>query len=62
MNDVCLLVQALTATGPSPVPLHPCCTAAIVALHDRDRPEATWLCPVEEQENDLALILPSPSP
>jgi hypothetical protein len=62
MNDVCLLVKALATTGPSPVPLYPCCMAAVVALHDRDRPDGTWLCPVEEQENDLALTPRSPSP
>jgi hypothetical protein len=50
MNDRCLLIRALATKGPSPVPLHPCCTAALVALHDRDRPDAIWLCPVEEEE------------
>ncbi|HEY0536695.1 MAG TPA: hypothetical protein VGD29_34365 [Actinoplanes sp.] len=53
MNDRCLLIKALTASGPCAVPLHPCCTAAIVALHDRDRPDAIWLCPVEEEEREL---------
>jgi hypothetical protein len=55
MNDQCLLMRALTAPGPTPVPLHPCCTAALVALHNRDRPEALWLCPVEEEEQEIIL-------
>jgi alpha-D-ribose 1-methylphosphonate 5-triphosphate synthase subunit PhnH len=50
MNDQCLLVKTLAAKGPSPVPLHPCCTAAVVALQDRDRPTAVWLCPLEDEE------------
>jgi hypothetical protein len=54
VNASCLLIKALTATGPSPVPLSPCCTAALVAMHDPDRPEEVWLCPLEEQQNDLA--------
>jgi hypothetical protein len=52
MNDFCRLVKAFAARGPSAVPLHPCCVAALVALQDRDRPDTTWLCPIEEQEND----------
>jgi hypothetical protein len=56
MNDICLLVKALIAKGPAAVPLKPCCTAAIVAMHDRDLDESTWLCPVEEAEKDVACV------
>jgi hypothetical protein len=55
MNDRCLLMKTLTASGPTPVPLRPCCMAALVALHNRDRPEAIWLCPVEEEEQENSL-------
>ena len=47
-DDVCRLIKLMTATGPAPVPLDPCCMAAVVAMCDRDRPDAVWLCPVEE--------------
>jgi hypothetical protein len=52
VNDRCYLITALASPGPAPVPLHPCCTAALVALHNRNLPDTTWLCPLEEQEND----------
>jgi hypothetical protein len=55
MNDQCLLIRALTTNGPSPMPLRPCCTTALVALHDRDRTEASWLCPLEEEERETHL-------
>jgi hypothetical protein len=61
MNTSCLLMKALAA-GPSPVPLWPCCTAAIVAMHDPDRPEEIWLCPAEERDNDLAAPPPRLTP
>jgi hypothetical protein len=52
MNDRCQLITSLASRGPAPVPLRPCCMAALVALHNRNLPDTTWLCPVEEQEND----------
>ena len=52
MNDRCRLIASLSAKGPVPVPLHPCCMTALVALHDRDRPDAVWLCPLEEQDRE----------
>jgi hypothetical protein len=62
MNDVCLLIKALAATGPTPVPWQQCCTAAIVALHDQDQPDGVWLCPLEENENELAFAPRQPKP
>ena len=50
-DDVCRLIKSIAAPGPTPVPLHPCCMAALVAMLDRDRPDAAWICPVEEEEN-----------
>ncbi len=60
MNDVCLLMKTLATSGPSLVPLNGCCAAAVVAQRDPDQPDGIWLCPLEEQENDLAAQWPSP--
>jgi hypothetical protein len=49
MNDQCRLIKSLSTRGPAPVPLSPCCMAALIALQDRDRPDTVWLCPFEER-------------
>lgn len=49
--DVCRLISTIAAPGPTPVPLRPCCMAAVIAMLDRDRPDTVWVCPMEEDEN-----------
>jgi len=59
VNAACLLMKTLAASGPSLAPLKQCCAAALIAQRDPDQPAAIWLCPLEEQENDLAAQWPS---
>jgi hypothetical protein len=33
--------------------------AMLIAQRDPDQPDGIWLCPLEEQENDLAVPWPS---